>query len=117
MLVQERIAVLAYKLTNGFTYLWGITLPKLIEWASKPPPARTETVEETGLLGCFKLPNASVTGLQLLENTETHTLKDYASLLISFLPTFKAVGVRSIKDNEKYAASGFTKVRLYSGLG
>ena len=39
-------------------------------------------------------------------------LKDYADLLISFTPTFKAVGVRSIKENEKYAANGFTKVRL-----
>ena len=112
----DPVAVLAYKLSNGNTYLWGITVPKLIEWAGKPP-ARSETVAETAMFGCFKLPNASVTGLALLENTETHPLKDYADLLISFTPTFKAVGVRSIKENEKYAANGFTKVRLYLGQG
>jgi hypothetical protein len=107
----DSLVVLAYKLTNGKTYFWGITVPKLIEFAAKPPP-RSDTIDETALLGIWKVASASVTELTLLENTETHPLKDYADLLISFVPTFKAVGVRSGKDNEKYAAGGFTKVRL-----
>jgi hypothetical protein len=107
----DKVAVLAYKITNGNTYLWGITVPKLIDWAGKPP-SRSQTIQETALFGTWKVPNMSVTELTLLENTETHQLKDFADLLISYSPTFKAVGVRSSKEIEKYAASGFTKVRL-----
>jgi hypothetical protein len=110
----DSIVVLAYKLTNGKTYFWGITVTKLIEFAAKPP-TRSETIQEAGLLGIWKVPNASMTELTLLENTNTHRLKDYADLLISFSPTFKAVGVRSIKESVKYAAGGFTKVRLRPG--
>ena len=105
----ESVAVLALKVTGGRTYLYGIAIPKLIEFAASPPPV-SASVEEMGRLGLWKAPRDDILALRVLENTDTHRLKDFADMFISRMPTFKKLKLRSGKDIEEYARGGFKKV-------
>ena len=40
-------AILAVKLSNGWPYLYGITIEKLIDWMKNPPAATVEVKEMT----------------------------------------------------------------------
>ena len=106
------VVVLASALSAGSTFIWGLTVAKLIEFGTSAPPKRDTTITEEGLMSMWKVPNKSMTSLDYLNNTETHRLVDYADLLISYMPTFKKIKVKNIKQLEAYAKGGFTKVTL-----
>ena len=103
----EDAVIFALKQCGTNQYLYGITIPKLIEWT---PPARAgEMLSEEGLLQTWKVGHSDLKELVPLVDTATHKLVDLADKMLSCMPTFKAVKVRSIKDAEKYAKSGYVK--------
>ena len=99
--------IFATKLSNaGVTYLYGITVEKLIEFM-KSPPAATAVVDEMKLLQSWKLPNENLESLSKLENSETHKLIDYADKLISHMPLFKRLGIRNHTHAKAWAEKAF----------
>ena len=109
--------IFAFKISGTKLYLWGVTNDKLIAFGQSPPARNKEFVEEDSLFSIWEVPRADVVSLTPLTNTDTHKLKDFADLLISFLKPFQHVKVRNIKQAETYAASGFEKVSWRAGLG
>jgi hypothetical protein len=92
--------------TNVYGY--AVTVPKLIDFAKKPPP-RAETIDPAAYFGLFQSSRADITEMVDLEDTETHPFKMYADLLISYIPFLKSIKVRNMKHLREWSVAGFQK--------
>ena len=98
-------AIIAFKQTGNTTYLYGMTVPKLLEWS--PPKEATTNIDELGLLQTWKSTHADISELVPLEKSVTHDFKALAEKLMSHMPTFSAHKIRSPKDVEKWCDNTF----------
>ena len=98
--------IFAHKFIGTSHYLYGITIEKLLDWSEHPPQPQVE-VKEAGLLQSWKVPRDDLVKLEELCNTDTHKLIDIADSLISRLPIFKAVQVRSAKEMQERCKKTF----------
>ena len=87
--------IFALKQSPTTTYLYGITIEALIAWE---PPARPGQTIVEDILQTWKATHSDIISLQVLEDTETHKLKDLADKLMSHLPFLAQHKVRSSKD-------------------
>ena len=105
----EPVAVVLLKQAGDNIYLWGVTVPKLIEFMGSPPTAAKGTIEPEKYFGLFKVPRADITSLTVLKDSETHNFKDSIDLLISMVPFLKTLQLRSAKHLRAWAKAGFEK--------
>jgi hypothetical protein len=104
----DPIVAILVKQAGDNLYLYGVTVPKLIEF-SQSPPDRKSVIDPTAYFGLHKVPRTDIVSLEVLTNSETHTFKDYTDLLISYVPFLKDAKLRSAKDLIAYSKGGFTK--------
>jgi hypothetical protein len=88
--------VLAYKVVDKRVYMVGATVDKIINF--KPPKGRADEVPEASILSSYKLPHDGMKGTRELANTETHKLLELTDTFISYLPTFKAAKLTSVRE-------------------
>ena len=99
--------IMCLKQVGKSSYLYGITVPKLKEWV--PPASAGTLVEETGLMQSWRVEHEDIESMRMLENTETHPLKDLADKLIAHMPTFAAHKIKSSKEMKAWCARTFEK--------
>ena len=99
--------VVAMKLTNGTPYLYGITVEKLIAFCADPPSRPGDVVDEAKFLQSWKLPHDNMEALVPLVDSDTHKFRQMTDVLISHMPLFKALKIRSIKDMKAWASKGY----------
>ena len=94
--------IVAIKQVGQNTYLQGITVPKLLEW--EPPTAAATMVDEDGVLQTWKSDHEDIAALFTLEDTETHKLRAVTDKLISHLPTYRGLNLKSAKEISEWCA-------------
>jgi hypothetical protein len=106
----DNCVVYTTKMVGRDVYIYGITTPKLIEWAEKAPrPGPNDMVDETKLLALWKVPREEFISLKPLTDTDTTPLKAYADDLMSRILFLKNMKVRSAKQAVAYCKQGFVK--------
>ena len=104
----DPVVSILLKQAGDNVYAYGITVPKLIQFNSKPPP-RQEVIDPAAYLGLFKVPRDDVSSATPLQDTETHPLKAYTDLFISYVPFLKEAKLRSAKELVAFADGGYLK--------
>ena len=61
-------------------------------------------VDEDGVLQTWKSDHQDIAALVPLEDTETHKLRAVTDKLISHLPTYRGLGLKSAKDISEWCA-------------
>ena len=92
----EDAVIFSFKLNGRVTYLYGITVPALIQW--KPPAKATDLIDESHLLQSWKATHSDIKELVPLVNTETH--KDLIGLAEKFMSHMPSFAVGKIKDRK-----------------
>lgn len=104
--VSDDMVIFLYKQSVGITWLYGLTVPKLMEW--KAPRAPSDMVDEVGLFTSVKVIHEDIQELVPLTNTETHRdLRAQAELLMSHIPSLYLYKIRNFKDAKAWCEAGF----------
>ena len=98
--------IFALKQTGSINYLYGITIENLLAWS--PPSKPGELLDESGLLQSWKVKHTDIKELVPLVNTDTHkNLQAEVDKMLSHLPSFAAVKIKSFKDTVKWCGNSF----------
>ena len=103
----EDAVIFCYKLGGKMVYLFGMTIPALLDWT--PPSKATEMVNESALLQSWKATHSDLKELVPLVNTETHkNLVALADKFMSHMPTFAVAKIKDSKAAARWCANSFS---------